>query len=97
VATKRRLLLLVTHNQLEAASASEVSKILEKQESWWHWLPLSWMVVTDQTPDALVSSLNPHLGKTGRVLVIEVKPNYQGWLPKEAWEWLNGWAAEIKD
>jgi hypothetical protein len=42
---------------------------------------------------------NPHAGAISwavagicgpdRLLVVEIKANYQGWLPPDAWKWIN--------
>lgn len=55
---------------------------------WWHYTDNTYIVASSQTVGALYSATFP--GVPGRhILVIEVNPNNaQGWLPKEAWTWL---------
>jgi len=33
--------------------------------------------------------VEPTIDKKDFILIIEIRKNYQGWLPKEAWDWIN--------
>ncbi|MCX8819277.1 hypothetical protein [Vibrio parahaemolyticus] len=56
---------------------------------WWHYLESTWLVVTDETPQQIWTRLQPSVDNDDNLLIIEVKNNAQGWLPKEAWDWIN--------
>lgn len=60
-----------------------------KQFSWWHYLGSTWLVDTNLTADAICNKLKPHLDNNDYILVIGVTRDKQGWLPKEAWDWIN--------
>ena len=57
--------------------------------TWWHHLDSTWLVDTNETPNQCVERLRKHMDNNDNLLVIEVCKNYQGWLPKNAWDWLN--------
>ena len=63
-----------------------------KQDSrWWHYLKSTWIVVGDRDTSAMVKSLRPHLRDQDRLLVLPIPEvdAMDGWLPPEAWDWLN--------
>jgi hypothetical protein len=39
--------------------------------------------------------LAPYVDKNDCVLVIGLTRDYQGWLPKEAWDWINARSAKL--
>ena len=57
--------------------------------TWWHYLESSWMVATNKSPSEIWDSIRPHIDKNDFVLIIEVKNNKSGWLPIEAWDWID--------
>ena len=56
---------------------------------WWHYLDSTWIVVTNETASEIWRRLSNHVDKNDYLLIIEVTNNAQGWLPKEAWEWIH--------
>jgi hypothetical protein len=56
---------------------------------WWHHLQSTWLVDTTLTAKGIWDRLAPHVDQNDSVLVIGVTRDYQGWLPKEAWDWIN--------
>ncbi|CVI59234.1 MULTISPECIES: hypothetical protein [Agrobacterium] len=56
---------------------------------WWHFLDSTWLVDTDLNAQGIWNSLEGHVDKNDIFLIIGVTRNYQGWLPKEAWDWIN--------
>jgi hypothetical protein len=56
---------------------------------WWHYLGSTWLVDTRLDADGIWKRLEPHFDRNDRALVIGVTRNFSGWLPKEAWEWIN--------
>jgi hypothetical protein len=61
---------------------------LQNSPKWWHYLESTWLILTNETPDQLWSRIASHIHDQDRVLIIEVRDNCQGWLPKEAWDWI---------
>jgi hypothetical protein len=62
---------------------------LKKSSSWWHYLDSTWLISTAESADQLSDRLLAHTDKNDRLLVIKVVRTYQGWLPEDAWEWIN--------
>lgn len=56
---------------------------------WWHYFDSTWIVETQHGAHQYAQFLYPHMETNDRLLVVEITPLHQGWLPKEAWEWLN--------
>jgi hypothetical protein len=56
---------------------------------WSHYLESTWLVVSNETSQQLWNRLAPTIDKNDFVLIIEVRRNSFGWLPKDAWEWIN--------
>ena len=57
--------------------------------AWWHYLGSTWLVDTKLNAEGIWKRLEPHFDKNDRALVIGVTRDCQGWLPKEAWAWIN--------
>ena len=57
---------------------------------WWHFLDSTWLVDSALTAAGIWDRLAPHVDGNDRVLVIGVTRDYEGWLPREAWNWING-------
>lgn len=57
--------------------------------NWWHHLGNVWIVDTVHSPQTMHTWIAPYLMKEDNCLVVRLQKQYYGWLPKEAWEWLN--------
>lgn len=57
--------------------------------SWWHYLDSTWIVITNERPQQIWDRLENHIDENDSLLVIEVMDNVQGWLPKDAWDWIH--------
>ena len=66
-----------------------LSEAIKSCGAWWHYLNSTWLVDTFLTAQGIWQRLEPHVDTNDRVLVIGVTRNYQGWLPEEAWDWIN--------
>lgn len=64
-------------------------KELKKSSSWWHYLDSTWLIYTQETPEQIWARISSHFDKNDYALIIRVARDYQGWLPKEAWDWIN--------
>ncbi len=66
----------------------EAIKAQGEQGKWWHYMSSTWLLSTSKTPQAVFDAIHPHLDKQDFVFVCEMASNYQGWLPKPAWDWI---------
>jgi hypothetical protein len=57
--------------------------------SWWHHLGATWLVNTDLDAAEISKRLTPLIDANDSMLVIGVTSDRSGWLPKEAWNWIN--------
>lgn len=57
--------------------------------AWWHFLGSTWLVDTSLSANGIWDRLAPHVDKNDLFLVIAVTRDYQGWLPQDAWDWIN--------
>jgi hypothetical protein len=62
---------------------------IKKSQLWWHYLESTWIIVTNETPDQVWARLAPKIDKNDYLMIIEVRNRCQGWLPKDAWEWIH--------
>lgn len=58
---------------------------------WWHYLTSHWLIETHLSPQQVWERLAAHVDKNDSVLVMRVtnSPSASGWLPQDAWNWLN--------
>jgi len=57
---------------------------------WWHFIEQTCVVTSYHDVDSFARQLSPHIEITDSLLVVKLTPHaFQGWLPKEAWDWLN--------
>lgn len=62
---------------------------IEQIGSWWRYMDRTWIVATDLPLKEVADRLTKHLGQPDRLLIIPLKQPYTGWLPNEAWEWID--------
>jgi hypothetical protein len=62
---------------------------IKKSPKWWHYLDSMWLVYTTETPKQIWDRLSGCLDKNDVMLIIEVRNNSYGFLPKAAWEWIS--------
>jgi hypothetical protein len=55
----------------------------------WHYLGSTWLVSTSLTAQGIWDRLAPHIDKNDFMLVVGITRDHQGWLPPEAWNWIN--------
>jgi hypothetical protein len=55
---------------------------------WWHYIDTTYLIVSHLDVNQLYNLIFPGVPQRN-LLIIEVLPkNAQGWLPKDAWTWL---------
>ena len=67
---------------------SSLYKEIKKAGTWWHHLDSTWIIKTNYNPETWQDRLHRHMDDDDSLLIIEVRNNYQGWLPEKAWQWL---------
>ena len=64
-------------------------KLKEISNGWAHYFENAWVVNTHLTAQQFAQALFPYMTKSDHLLVTKISREYNGWLPKEAWEWLD--------
>lgn len=87
------MILLVTYDLKDTPlrDYTPFYKELQRDGDWWHYLTSTWILSTLRSPNDLVAALRPFMGQNDFILVVEVseRTSPQGWLPNEAWKWIN--------
>jgi hypothetical protein len=66
--------------------------------NWWHFIEQTILVSTNLEVQQFADQLYPHIETTDSVLVAKMTPHdFQGWLPKVAWDWLNDVSERIQN
>lgn len=90
--TKLYVIVYETQAGFNAANFANYIKALDQKKwisDWWHYLENTYIVASDQTAQNLYNAAAPGMKGIKRVLVVEIDPsNEQGWLPPDAWKWL---------
>ena len=56
--------------------------------NWWHYLNSAYILISNSNAGQLTESISGYF-PNGTFLVIKItKSNYQGYLAKDAWEWI---------
>ena len=55
---------------------------------WFHYLDSTWIIKSYLSIQQVSDNIKSKMDDNDSLLVIEVKNNYYGWLPKDAWEYL---------
>ena len=70
---------------------NELYEEIKKSPRWWHFLESTWLIITDETPTQVWNRIGKHIDNNDYMLIIEVRDNVNGWLPKEAWDWIHNY------
>jgi len=81
---------LVTYDlRQRAKDYAPLYEAIKRGRTWWHYLDSCWILVTDETANDIWKAVASHIDRSDILLIIEVRDNAQGWLPKAAWEWIH--------
>lgn len=61
---------------------------LQRSHRWFHYIANTWIVLRTDTLVELQPKLTALIFKNDRMLIMPAKGPAQGWLPKDAWEWI---------
>ena len=65
-----------------------LSDELQRSPGWWHYLDSTWLIVTSESADQLYNRLRVNLDANDSILIVQAGTDVQGWLPKDAWTWI---------
>jgi hypothetical protein len=61
---------------------------LQRSQKWSHYIDNTWVVLRTDTLQELGSKLRPLIFQEDRLLIMPAKGPSDGWLPAEAWTWI---------
>lgn len=56
---------------------------------WWHYLGSTWLVDTNLDASGIGEKVSSHVDKNDRMLIVGITGDKSGWLPQDAWDWIN--------
>jgi len=56
---------------------------------WQHPMESLWAVFTEHDANMISEDLRKHIDENDCLLVVAMNSEYQGWLPKSFWTWVN--------
>ena len=62
---------------------------LKRSANWWHYLDSTWIVLRYETLVELGPTLRRLIFTNDRLLILPAKRPADGWLQKDAWDWIN--------
>lgn len=72
-----------------AQNYAKLTDTIKTASAWWHYFESTWLIETEESPKQWFKKLEPALNEMDRILVIEIKAHYWGYLPEKAWPWLH--------
>lgn len=65
-------------------------KEIQSLGPWAKYMDRTWIVATHVPLQEINNRLIKYLGQPDRLLIVKIEAgNYQGWLPTDAWNWIN--------
>ena len=85
------MLYLVTYTLRPSRDATSIITELQKSPRWWHYLDDTWLISTTESALELWNRVAKSFQTSDNILIVEFTPSayYRGWLPKEAWDWID--------
>jgi len=84
------MILLVTYDLVNPGKDySLLYEALKEAPAWWHYLESTWLIKTNLSPQQWFNKLKPFIDDNDRIFIMEITKNYQGWLPRKAWDWIH--------
>ena len=86
------MIVLITYDLKQPGrNYTDLYEAIKALGDWQHPLESTWFVhVPDGTSlDLIVEKLKANADKNDFFFAVEITKNYQGWLPKSFWTWIN--------
>ncbi|MEY4835631.1 MAG: hypothetical protein RI980_1746 [Bacteroidota bacterium] len=84
------MILLITYDlKKPGKDYTALYNVIKTAPKWWHYLESTWIIQTPESVDTWNSRLTKVLDQNDHILIVDItKRPRQGWLPKEAWDWI---------
>lgn len=88
IVTSNRVVLVSYDLKTPGKNYAPLYESLKKQGVWWHYLESTWLVAGSKSPKDIYAAVVSDITTSDRLLIIEVKRPYWGYMPQEVWDWL---------
>lgn len=82
------MILIVSYDLKTCRDYTGFYETLQQQGPWWHYLASTWLINTANSPETLANAVRPYMDPQDSLLVAEMGIRFQGFLPKQAWDWI---------
>lgn len=82
------MILIVSYDLRGRKDYTPLYEAIKTQGDWWHYLTATWILSTPKSAPDVYNAICSYLLKGDRLFVGTLANGYEGWLAKDAWEWL---------
>lgn len=68
---------------------NKLFQAIKTHGKWSHRLDSTWIIETSSSLKTVADDLVNHIDKNDKLIVIEVKDNYSGWMVQAFWDWMS--------
>ncbi|HHV13243.1 MAG TPA: hypothetical protein GXX75_23505 [Clostridiales bacterium] len=81
---------MITYDLNSAGQKYEevIKAIKDSASAWCTYWKSAYLIKSNLTANQISDKITPHLDNNDRMIVIEVKSHYQGWLAEEDWKYI---------
>jgi hypothetical protein len=82
------MIIIVSYDLKGGKDYTPLYEAIKAQGAWWHYLTATWILSTTKTADQVYNGICGQILANDRLFVGTLAPGYEGWLAKDAWDWL---------
>lgn len=85
------MIYLVTYDLVKSSERdyTPVYEAIKAIGPWWHYLESTWIVQSYNNVNHVVDTIHNVMRQGDRLLVVQIDNQQRnGWLPKDAWDWI---------
>lgn len=89
VKQEERVLLVTYALRTSEKDYNPFFQALQQQGEWWHFIESTWLISTKRTPQEVYSAVVGNITTSDALMIVPITRPYWGYLPKEAWDWID--------
>ena len=85
------MILLVSYDlEVPGRDYVKLYEVLKSADGWWHHLKSTWIISTTDSVNTWTEKIRAVMDENDRFIIVDItEKTNNGWLPKNAWEWIN--------